>query len=526
MKINRIRFVVIWVFLGSVLSFLYLNCGKSPGTNFSDIPSILRTDESVAIKTDLFNVVLYEGQDLNMQFTYESKIVPEIIWYKDGEVIEGQSSTLLDVKSLSASDAGIYFATMVYKDKNVAQTKFAKVEVNQLPSSGGIAPQFTLQPASLSVVEGESINLVGYATGVPQPSLQWKKDGQDLVGQTSTVFSITSAKLSDAGNYSLVASNQEGMALSQVAVVTVQPIESGGPDNGTGTGNSTFNPKITSFNWSPNPIQVGVGSTISWSTTGVTGCTGNILIDGKNTNISGTSGSHHIDSSDSFQLGNAYITCNGPDYGTSQIYFAAATLIVKNQNSSAIPCNEDLFSHPLFLLINQKSMGYFVRFTEKGSQHYFEFDHDLDHLVLEGLAYDESFIIRRSSNGGEVYPGLGENKIIFERPASDFEISYQVSYVLVRDKITSNIFKIRSMYGIAAKNTLLFSDGKSTDIITNIEKKGYNLGPIELVPDMPYRSAADFITNSGSPPNLNPPKIVNPAPFAKCEVQKAFLEQN
>ena len=110
--------------------------------------------------------------------------------------------------------------------------------------------------------------------GVPQPSLQWKKRRTRFSRTDFNCFSITKANFPTLEIILLVASNQEGMALSQVAVVTVQPIESGGPIMEPALVILMFNPKITSFNWSPNPIQVGVGSTISWSTTGVTGCTG------------------------------------------------------------------------------------------------------------------------------------------------------------------------------------------------------------------------------------------------------------
>ena len=86
-------------------------------------------------------------------------------------------------------------------------------------------------------------------------------------------------------------------------------------------------------------------------------------------------------------------------------------------------------------------MGYFVRFTEKGSQHYFEFDHDLDHLVLEGLYMTNLLLFGEVQMVAKFTQGL-EKKNNFRRLASDFEISYQVSYVLVRDKITSNILKL------------------------------------------------------------------------------------
>jgi len=90
--------------------------------------------------------------------------------------------------------------------------------------SGGVAntaPSFTSQPVSQTVDEGTSVTFTVEVAGTPAPTLQWRKDGVDLPGQTSTTLSLSSVTTADAGNYSCVATNAAGTATSATATLTV-----------------------------------------------------------------------------------------------------------------------------------------------------------------------------------------------------------------------------------------------------------------------------------------------------------------
>lgn len=60
--------------------------------------------------------------------------------------------------------------------------------------------------------------------GYPQPIIQWFKDGQPLLGETSAMFIIEEAFLSDRGFYHCVASNSEGEVVSPRAILNIQGI--------------------------------------------------------------------------------------------------------------------------------------------------------------------------------------------------------------------------------------------------------------------------------------------------------------
>lgn len=83
------------------------------------------------------------------------------------------------------------------------------------------APQIITHPQSRSVSEGQPFTLAGAAFGEPVPTFQWQKNGSDIIGETSSTFTLASAAPTDAGNYTLIASNASGLATSAVAVVKI-----------------------------------------------------------------------------------------------------------------------------------------------------------------------------------------------------------------------------------------------------------------------------------------------------------------
>ncbi|MEO5803301.1 MAG: immunoglobulin domain-containing protein, partial [Verrucomicrobiota bacterium] len=69
------------------------------------------------------------------------------------------------------------------------------------------------QPASFSVVAGGGSTAIGY---------QWRTNGTAIPGATSSTYSIASAQLSNAGNYTVVVTNAVNSVTSSVAVLTVR----------------------------------------------------------------------------------------------------------------------------------------------------------------------------------------------------------------------------------------------------------------------------------------------------------------
>jgi hypothetical protein len=84
-----------------------------------------------------------------------------------------------------------------------------------------MAPNILTNPVSLNVNGGQSATFTVSATGIPDPSYQWLKNGTNLVGQTGASLTINNANVNDAATYSVIVSNTAGSVTSSTAVLAV-----------------------------------------------------------------------------------------------------------------------------------------------------------------------------------------------------------------------------------------------------------------------------------------------------------------
>jgi hypothetical protein len=88
------------------------------------------------------------------------------------------------------------------------------------PGAAG-PPTFTLQPVSQSVTVGAEVTFTASANGNPAPAFQWRRNGSAISGATGASLRLPGAQLSDAGDYSVVASNSAGSVTSTTANLVV-----------------------------------------------------------------------------------------------------------------------------------------------------------------------------------------------------------------------------------------------------------------------------------------------------------------
>jgi autotransporter-associated beta strand protein len=84
-----------------------------------------------------------------------------------------------------------------------------------------LAPNILTNPASQSIAGGQSATFTVVATGIPAPTYQWLENGTNLVGQTGSTLTISSAYASAAGTYSVIVANASGSVTSSSAILTV-----------------------------------------------------------------------------------------------------------------------------------------------------------------------------------------------------------------------------------------------------------------------------------------------------------------
>ncbi|XP_019355735.1 hemicentin-1 isoform X2 [Alligator mississippiensis] len=146
---------------------------------------------------------------------------PTLIWLKNGKSIENSDS--LEVHILSGGsklqiarsqqlDSGTYTCVASNVEGKAQKSYILSVQVP--PNIAG-----SEMPSDVSVLLGESFQLVCNANGIPTPVLQWLKDGKSVPSNESqrirvtpdgSTLNILRALTTDAGKYTCVATNPAG----------------------------------------------------------------------------------------------------------------------------------------------------------------------------------------------------------------------------------------------------------------------------------------------------------------------------
>src|SRR5664280_2588201 len=141
---------------------------------------------------------------------------PTYQWRKNGANLTGATSASYTIASVAMGDAGTYTVVATNSAGSVTSNG-AVLTVN----AAAVAPAFTTQPTSQTVTAGAAVTFTAAAGGTPAPAYQWQNNGANWAGATSASYTIASVAMSDAGTYTVVATNSAGSVTSNGAVLTV-----------------------------------------------------------------------------------------------------------------------------------------------------------------------------------------------------------------------------------------------------------------------------------------------------------------
>ena len=136
-------------------------------------------------------------------------------WRKDGVPLAGAISATLTLTNVQSGDAATY--TLIATDANGSTPSTAAT----LTLSGGVAPYLVTTPTSYTALAGTIVTFTAAVGGTPAPTVQWRKDGVDLAGATSTTLTLSNVQAANAGNYTIVVRNAVGSVTSAAATLTV-----------------------------------------------------------------------------------------------------------------------------------------------------------------------------------------------------------------------------------------------------------------------------------------------------------------
>jgi hypothetical protein len=134
-------------------------------------------------------------------------------WFKNGEPIPGETSSLLNLENIGAAEAGTY--TLTATSGCLSST----IEVAELTLND--APSITSISNDVETCLGEPFTLLAEVSG-QDFTVQWFKDGVAIDGAESTEFTITNAGISNGGNYTIQVQSDCGTVTSENINVVVE----------------------------------------------------------------------------------------------------------------------------------------------------------------------------------------------------------------------------------------------------------------------------------------------------------------
>ena len=137
-------------------------------------------------------------------------------WKKGETNLPGQTLRTLTLPAAQVSDEGFYAVVVT---NPVGSVTSGPVALTVVPAP--VAPGIVTPPASQAVTTGAAVTFSVSASGTAPLSYQWRRNGVAIPGATAASLSFAAVTVSEAGNYSVVVSNQAGAATSPAAVLTV-----------------------------------------------------------------------------------------------------------------------------------------------------------------------------------------------------------------------------------------------------------------------------------------------------------------
>jgi len=181
-------------------------------------------------------------------------------WRFNGVNISGATSSSYTKSNVQATNAGNY-SVVVNNAYGTATSANAVLTVNT-------PPVITGQPQSQTVIAGDSATFTVTATGSTPLAYQWRRNGTNVAGATSSSYTRVNAQPADAGAFTVVVTNVLGAVTSSPAALTV---------NCTVVANATNGGAVTK---SPDQTSYAPGSTVtltaSHPTFAFTGWTGSV----------------------------------------------------------------------------------------------------------------------------------------------------------------------------------------------------------------------------------------------------------
>ncbi|MEO5958443.1 MAG: immunoglobulin domain-containing protein, partial [Opitutaceae bacterium] len=223
------------------------------------LPVIIK--EPVGLKVNRHNDVAFE-------VVATGKPAPTYQWLSGGVAIDGATSSTLALNSVVKNAS--YSVIVSNPSGSVVSRTADLVIIEPADSPKVFPPVITTQPTDSMANISDPIRFFAAASGTPEPAYQWRKNGGNISGATSASFALASVSASDAGYYSVVATNIAGSVVSSAAKlsVAIPPAITSQPANQVVADGSEVTFQIVAtgfpaptFQWQKNGVDLGGATT-------------------------------------------------------------------------------------------------------------------------------------------------------------------------------------------------------------------------------------------------------------------------
>jgi len=192
------------------LGGLFLNAGNKPSDYFARIMMMpIVVTNPVSIDACMGDTVTFtvDAQG-TAPITYQ--------WQKDGSDIVGAVDTFLTINNVTPANDGFY--------KCAVTNAVGTVSSNQASLTVHTIPTITVEPLDSIKCEHESVVISISANSTLSATVQWQLNSSDILGATSSIYTITDLVIADAGDYICIVTNACGDDTSDIATLTVNAI--------------------------------------------------------------------------------------------------------------------------------------------------------------------------------------------------------------------------------------------------------------------------------------------------------------
>ena len=263
---------------GSTFAVVVTNSGGSATSNNASL-TVNPAATAPSITSQPANQTVTAGQTATFSVTASGTAPLTYHWKKNGVNISGAMSSSYTTAATTTTDSGSTFSVVVTNSAGSATSNSATLTVN----AAATAPSITSQPASQTVTAGQTAMFSVTATGTAPMSYQWRKNGVNVSGATSSSYTTAATATTDTGStFSVVVTNSAGSATSNSATLTVNAAATGPsitsqPANQTVTAGQTATFSVTatgtapmSYQWRKNGANISAATASSYTTPATT----------------------------------------------------------------------------------------------------------------------------------------------------------------------------------------------------------------------------------------------------------------